>query len=132
MPQVNYTLKANIEKVSDIGDTIQVIDERLGITLMTNLIAYDYDCILDQYTELEFGNFQPTLSGLMGNITQNTENMIQENNDALTVTLGQELQQAQEKIWRYLCLRVIVVLVVFWLVYYILYWVLFLWRLLMN
>ena len=98
-PQVNYTLKANIEKVSDVGDTIQVIDERLGITLMTNLIAYDYDCILEQYTQLEFGNFQPTLSGLMGNITQNTENMIQENNDALTVTLGQELEQAENKIW---------------------------------
>ena len=99
LPQVNYTLKANIEKVSDIGDTIQVIDERLGITLMTNLIAYDYDCILDQYTELEFGNFQPTLSGLISGITQNTENMIQENNDSLQITLGQELEQAQEKIW---------------------------------
>lgn len=99
LPQVNYTLKANLEKISDVGDTIQVIDERLGITLMTNLIAYDYDCILEQYTELEFGNFQPTLSGLMGNITQNTENMIQENNDALTITLGQELEQAENKIW---------------------------------
>lgn len=99
LPQVNYTLKANLEKVSDVGDTIQVIDERLGITLMTNLIAYDYDCILDQYTELEFGNFQPTLSGLISGITQNTENMIQENNDALTITLGQELEQAENKIW---------------------------------
>lgn len=99
LPQVNYTLKANLEKVSDIGDTIQVIDERLGITLMTNLIAYDYDCIEEQYTELEFGNFQPTLSGLISGITQNTENMIQENNDSLQITLGQELEQAQEKIW---------------------------------
>ena len=98
-PQVSYKLKANIEKVSDIGDTIQVIDERLGITLMTNLIAYDYDCILEQYTQLEFGNFQPTLSGLMNNITQNTENMIQESNDTLTITLGQELEQAENKIW---------------------------------
>lgn len=99
IPQINYTLKANLEKVSDIGDTIQVIDERLGISLMTNLIAYDYDCILEQYTELEFGNFQPTLSNLMSGITQNTQNMIQENNDTLTVTLGQELQEAEEKIW---------------------------------
>lgn len=99
LPQVNYTLKANLEKISDVGDTIQVIDERLGITLMTNLIAYDYDCILDQYTELEFGNFQPTLNGLISGITQNTENMIQENNDSLQITLGQELEQAQEKIW---------------------------------
>lgn len=99
VPQINYTLKANLEKISDIGDTIQVIDERLGISLMTNLIAYDYDCILEQYTELEFGNFQQTLSGLLSGITQNTQDMIQENNDTLTVTLGQELQEAQEKIW---------------------------------
>ena len=99
LPQVNYTLKANLEKISDVGDTIQVIDERLGISLMTNLIAYDYDCILEQYTELEFGNFQQTLSGLMGNINQNTENMIQQNNDTLTVTLGQELEQAENRIW---------------------------------
>jgi len=99
LPQVNYTLKANLEKISDVGDTIQVIDERLGISLMTNLIAYDYDCILEQYTELEFGNFQPTLSGLISGITQNTQDMIQENNDALTVTLGQELEQAENRIW---------------------------------
>ena len=99
LPQVNYTLKANLEKISDVGDTIQVIDERLGISLMTNLIAYDYDCILEQYTELEFGNFQQTLSGLIGNINQNTENMIQQNNDTLTVTLGQELEQAENRIW---------------------------------
>lgn len=99
LPQINYTLKANLEKISDIGDTIQVVDERLGINLMTNLIAYDYDCILDKYTELEFGNFQPTLSGLVGSITQNTQDMIQENNDTLQVTLGEELQQAQDKIW---------------------------------
>ena len=99
LPQVNYTLKANLEKITDIGDTIQVIDERLGINLTTNLIAYNYDCILEQYTELEFGNFQQTLSGLLSGITQNTQEMIQENNDTLTITLGQELQEAQEKIW---------------------------------
>ena len=99
LPQVNYTLKANLEKISDVGDTIQVIDERLGISLMTNLIAYDYDCILKQYTELEFGNFQPTLSGLIGGITQNTQDMIQQSNDTLTVTLGQELEQAENRIW---------------------------------
>lgn len=99
IPQVNYKLKANLEKITDVGDTIQVIDERLGISLMTNLIAYDYDCILKEYTELEFGNFQQTLSGLISGINQNTENMIQENNDALQITLGQELQEAQDKIW---------------------------------
>ena len=99
IPKVNYTLKANLEKITDIGDTIQVIDERLGIDILTNLISYDYDCILGKYTELEFGNFTQKLSGLMDAITTNTNDAINEANQNLIVTLGDELQQAQDKIW---------------------------------
>ena len=80
VPQVNYTLSANVEKVSDIGDTIKVIDERLGINILTHIISYDYDCILDKYTQIEFGNFTPTLSGLMSTITTETNKIVQENN----------------------------------------------------
>lgn len=68
VPKVNYTLKANVENITDIGDSIEVIDERLGIDIFTNVIAFDYDCILGKYTELEFGNFQPKLSTLVGGI----------------------------------------------------------------
>lgn len=99
LPVVNYTLSANVEKVSDIGDTIQVVDEKLGINLLTNIISYEYDCILDKYTQIEFGNFTPTLSGLLGNISNQTQQIIDENNATLQITLGQELQEAQEKIW---------------------------------
>lgn len=99
IPQINYTLKANLEKITDVGDTIQVIDERLGINLLTNLISFDYDCILDKYTELEFGNFTQKLSNLLSNITTTTNNAINNANQTLVVTLGDELQQAQDKIW---------------------------------
>lgn len=99
LPQVNYTLKANLEKITDIGDTIQVIDERLGLNILTHLIAYTYDCILEKYTELEFGNFQQKLSDLMSNITTSTQQMIEENNSIITVTLQNELDQATETIW---------------------------------
>lgn len=98
-PQVNYTLKANLEKVTDIGDTIQVIDERLGINITTQVISYVYDCILDKYTEIEFGNFTQKLSDLMSNITTSTQQQIDENNSVITVTLAQELQEASDKIW---------------------------------
>lgn len=47
-PKVTYTIKANVEKVSDVGDTIEVIDERLGINLLTHIVSFDYDCILEQ------------------------------------------------------------------------------------
>ena len=99
IPVVNYTLSANVEKVSDIGDTIEVVDEKLGINITTNIISFEYDCILDKYTQIEFGNFTPTLSGLMNNITNQTQQIVDENNAILEITLGQELQEAQEKIW---------------------------------
>lgn len=99
LPQVNYTLKANVEKLTDIGDTIEVIDERLGVDIMTNVIAYDYDCILNKYTELEFGNFTPKLSNLLTGISTATQQAINEANSTIIITLGDELKEAQEKIW---------------------------------
>lgn len=98
-PQISYTLKANIEKVTDIGDTIEVIDERLGINLMTNVIAFDYDCILEKYTEITFGNFTQKLSNLMSTINSNTQTAITESNQNLQITLSDELQQASANIW---------------------------------
>ena len=99
VPSVNYSLSANVEKISDIGDTIQVIDERLGIDLLTHIISYDYDCILEQYIQLEFGNFTPQLSNLVSNIERKTDEVIRESTATIQVTLNNELQQATSQIW---------------------------------
>ena len=99
IPKVNYSLSANVEKVSDIGDTIEVIDEKLGINIMTNIIKYDYDCILEKYTNLEFGNFTQTLSNLMNDINIQTTKEIDEATSTLQITLGQELDEATSQIW---------------------------------
>lgn len=98
-PKVNYTLDANLEKISDIGDVIEVIDERLGINIMTNLISYDYDCILEKYTKLEFGNFQKKLASLLDTIAQTTEDAVMNANNTLAITLGNELEEATGAIW---------------------------------
>lgn len=97
-PSVNYKLKANLEKITDVGDTIVVKDERLGLDITTNVIAYDYDCILEKYTELEFGNFKQKLSNLVDSITSSTQQTIQENNKVIKVTLSDELKNATDKI----------------------------------
>lgn len=68
-PKVNYTLKASLDRIVDIGDTIEVKDRRLNIDLLTQVISYDYDCILEKYTEIEFGNFKKKLSNLISNVT---------------------------------------------------------------
>lgn len=98
-PKVNYTLKANIEKLTDVGDTIYVIDEKLGIKLLTNVISFTFDCNLERYTEIEFGNFKNTLSGLVKNIQSSTNDQIEKNNETIKVTLRNELQDSTKKIW---------------------------------
>lgn len=98
LPQVNYTLKATPERLADIGDTIVVSDERLGVDITTTVIAYTYDCILDQYKELQFGNFKPTLSGLTNAIQEQTQTAITESNTVLQATLTNELEQATASI----------------------------------
>lgn len=69
LPEVNYTLKADLDRTTDVGDTIQVIDERLGVNLLTHVICFEYDCIFGKYTEVEFGNFTQSLSNLVSNMT---------------------------------------------------------------
>lgn len=98
VPKVNYTLKANLEKLTDIGDTIEVIDEPMGIDIVTHVISYDYDCILGKYTELEFGNFQQKVSGLMGTVSSTIKQSVEQNNSALQVVFSDAIQQAQDKI----------------------------------
>ena len=104
IPKINYTLKANLEKITDVGDTIEVIDERLGINILTNLISYDYDPIAKKYTELEFGNFKKKLSGLANNIaaatTELVENKLIAENEKIEIHLGEELSKSKETIMK--------------------------------
>ena len=99
VPKVTYTLKANMERITDIGDIVEVIDERLGIDIITNVIKYDYDCILDKYTEIEFGNFQKTLNNLVSNITSSVQSDVTEQVTNATVSLSNDLKQSTDAIW---------------------------------
>lgn len=98
VPKVNYTLKANLEKLTDIGDTIEVIDEPMGVDITTHVISYEYDCIFGKYTELEFGNFQQKVSGLMGTVNSTIQQSVEKNNSALQVVFSDAIQHAQESI----------------------------------
>lgn len=95
VPQVNYTMKANLEKVTDVGDIVEVIDDRLGIHLLTNVIAFEYDCILEKYTEIEFGNFKRTLggfaSGIVNNATQSAKDEVNSTLQSATDTIIQNV-----------------------------------------
>lgn len=98
VPHVNYTLKANLEKITDIGDVVRVIDSRLGVNIMTNVIAYDYDCILKKYREIEFGNFKQTLAGFASSVNATISSTVSEQVGTVQAVLSQELQQATDQI----------------------------------
>ena len=95
-PKLNYTLKANVEKVTDIGDTIEVTDERLNANIVTHVISYDYDCILGKYTELEFGNTTPQLANVKRTII---DEAVEKSQVEVQVTLQKELQNATAQLW---------------------------------
>ena len=99
LPKVNYTLSANLEKLSDIGDVIKVYDEKLGIELLTNVISFDYDCLLGQYIEVQFGNFQNSLSNLMNTVNSESALIAEDEAYKVKVTLSDELKEATDTIW---------------------------------
>ena len=98
-PAINYTLSANMDKITDIGDTVVVYDERLDVDITTHVLSFDYDCILGQYKQVEFGTAQAALSDLMSTITGDINSSIVENNQTLSVTLKDALEEAENKIW---------------------------------
>ena len=99
VPAVTYTLKANIEKITDVGDYVQVYDQRLGLNLDAAVTAFNYDCILGKYTEIEFGSIGQSLSNLMSNVTSQVNTALAENNADLTVQLNAAIEAAEEQIW---------------------------------
>ena len=99
VPAVTYTLKANIEKITDVGDVVQVYDQRLGLNLDAAVTAFNYDCILGKYTEIEFGSIGQSLSNLMSNVTNQVNTALAENNVEMTVQLNAAIEAAEEQIW---------------------------------
>lgn len=95
----NYKVKAELDGVVDLGDTIVVNHEKLGINITTNVISLKYDCIRDKYVEIEFGNFRSKLKDLFKNIKVDTEESIATANEVVKVKLEDELNEATSKIW---------------------------------
>lgn len=98
VPKVNYKMAANLERVTDIGDTIEVIDERMGLDMMTNVISFEYDCIQGRYTSIEFGTFKQTLSGLMGTVQQTATDAAHAVNSSIVTTINDRIKESESKI----------------------------------
>lgn len=98
-PAINYTLNANMERITDIGDTVVVFDERLGVNITTHVLSFEYDCTQERYIQVQFGTASATLSDLMNTVTSDINSSINENNQTLSVTLKDSLTEAENRIW---------------------------------
>ena len=99
IPKINYTVKANIENVTDVGDTIEVYDERLNINLMTSVISVKWDCIQKRYIEVNFGNFSQKLKNLVTTVTSSTKSEIKETVNSEVAQVETKLKEAYAEIW---------------------------------
>ena len=98
-PSINYKVEANIEKITDVGDVVEVYDERLGVAITAAVKSFTYDCILGKYTKVEFGSVEPSLSGLLSGINSEINTAITENNQNLVIGLQSAIKIAEERIW---------------------------------
>ena len=98
-PKITYTLRADLENITDIGDTIEVIHEPLSINLTAEVVSFDYDCILKKYTEITFGNFQKTLSSLLADVNNQTNEIVTEQTNQLMNSFSEELAASTGEIW---------------------------------
>lgn len=98
-PAINYTLNANMEKITDVGDLVEVYDERLGVAISASVLSFDYDCILGAYVSIEFGTAGASLSDLMTEVSNEINTAITENTQNLTINLQAAIEVAEERIW---------------------------------
>lgn len=75
-PAINYTLTANVEKITDVGDLVEVKDEVLGISITAHVLSYEYDAILGKYLQIQFGTSTPELSELMKSVSATVDKSV--------------------------------------------------------
>ena len=98
VPKVNYSVSANIDNVSDVGDIIRVKHPKCKIDILTSVVTIKYDAIHEKYTKIEFGNFKKKLKNLQEHITaeanKHTDTVVGETK----ALLEEELAEATAKI----------------------------------
>lgn len=93
LPQVNYSVSAKVDNISDVGDTIHIKHPKLNdrYTIPTDVISVKYDAITGRYTAIEFGNFKKEIKNLTNEIASvvetNTDKKLSEYNALLQAQL---------------------------------------------
>ena len=97
-PQVNYSVSAKLDNVSDVGDTIYVRHPKCKIDITTNVISVKYDAIRGRYTAIEFGNFKKEIKNLTQEIASIARTDNQKSLEKTSALLQTQLEGATASI----------------------------------
>ena len=67
-PQINYEIESHLEEVTEIGDTVKVRHERMGIDMLAYVISYEFNVLTNKYQKVEFGTLKPHLRSLINEL----------------------------------------------------------------
>lgn len=99
-PQINYTIEANVDKISDTGDYVVVKDYRLGVSLAASVISFEYNVLTGKYDKVEFGTLGNSLSGLMTSISSTVSVAMGEIEQNWNAFLSAAVEVATSEIWQ--------------------------------
>lgn len=97
LPLVNYSVSAEINNVSDVGDLIYVKHPKVNVNITTNVISIKYDAIKNKYTKIEFGNFKKVIKNFKQEIVDEVGKETEEKVNETKNLLEKELVEATEK-----------------------------------
>lgn len=97
-PKINYTVEAQINDVSDVGDIIHVKHPRCNVNILTNVISIKYDCIQNKIISVEFGNFKNSMKHFTKTITSNISDETKRIVNEEKGNLNKQLEQATSNI----------------------------------
>ena len=98
IPKVNYKVSADIDRVSDVGDTIHVKHPKCKVNILTEVIEVEYDAIRNKYTKIVFGNFKSELKNLKSAITAEANSHTDKVVSETQAVLESELAESTAKI----------------------------------
>ena len=98
LPQVNYSVSAKLDNVSDVGDKIRVKHPKCRVDIDTEVISVKYDAIRERYTAIEFGNFKKEIKSLVNEVASLVETDSNNKIASNTALLQTELRTATAEI----------------------------------
>ena len=67
-----------------MGDTVTVIDERIGMNVEANVIKTVFNVLTDRYESIELGRFKGSINDIIGDLETNVDNALKQVNNMYT------------------------------------------------